>query len=683
MTTAEPRIDERSRRQLEVVHDVLLVALVFFRPLCWDGEPGQAAESIWQLLAAGALALVAVELATGIRTTWRWGWRGLLALVVLVALLPATLGAASPAPAWCRWVGWAACLGAAAYAAQVIPGRVRLAVGALLAALAVQVLLAGGQRWWGLPAMAAAQAGGGGAFALIGGAAGDIAERIANGGIFTTFTLSNQLAAWLAMLIPLAAAVGWTSRGPARIAAALLASGGVVALVLTGAKGAWLCLALGGGLAWWLFVPGWWRWLPLPLGLAGFAGLIATGAAAGSIDVRLGYWRAACQLIADAPLLGHGCDAFNILQQHVMRPGDEPTTFVHNEVLEAALAGGVLCGALVLGVLASLAWLRPVPAPTGSGRELHPMVAVAFVVLVPYLAFLGALDGNLGWWPGAGFRLAGMPVVVWGWAIGLGLVAAAVWLMARRSVPPPAWAWTVAGGAVAASALIDFNLHAAGIVGTGAVIVCLAGAGGQEVADAPARGRMVPLALAGILTACVLAGQQIGGRLSECADLLATARMAAADTATASALGDRLGVPAGARTPVVLAAAGAKAWELAAGDQRARLQALELMPADEAALAMAEQLAEAVPASAAVRMHLARRCQAARRWGDAADAATAAAVLAPTSPRILADAAAILAEADVRLPSSGFAARAGAMRAEAARLQPLVHPRMRASTAVP
>ncbi|HAT11662.1 MAG TPA: hypothetical protein DCS97_13960, partial [Planctomycetes bacterium] len=74
---------------LDRLHDVLVVLLIVLRPLCWDGAPGQAAEVLWQLLAAGALGLVAIERAAGLLPVWRWSWRASLLVALLLALLPA------------------------------------------------------------------------------------------------------------------------------------------------------------------------------------------------------------------------------------------------------------------------------------------------------------------------------------------------------------------------------------------------------------------------------------------------------------------------------------------------------------------------------------------------------------------------------------------------------------------
>ncbi|MBN8527150.1 MAG: hypothetical protein J0M02_17600, partial [Planctomycetes bacterium] len=231
MTTAErPPILDR-------LHDLLVVLLLALRPLCWDGAAGQPADIVWQALATAAFLLVAVERAAGLRPSWAWSWRGIAGLALLAALLPAILRSPEPAPAWSFWTGLAASLAAAAYIAQVVVDRTALVWSALGAGLAVTAIFGVAQPLVVLPAMAEAQKAGAGVFAALPMDGSAVAERIANGGAFATFTLANQFGAYLALVIPVLAAMAWRSAGTARWTAAIVAAAGGAALAATGAKG--------------------------------------------------------------------------------------------------------------------------------------------------------------------------------------------------------------------------------------------------------------------------------------------------------------------------------------------------------------------------------------------------------------------------------------------------------------
>jgi hypothetical protein len=194
---------------LDRLHDAFVILLVGLRPLCWDGAAGQPADLIWQALAVGALLLIAVERAAVLRPSWSWSWRGVLAVALLVALLPAVLRAPEPAPAWCFWTGLTACLAAAAYLTQVLPGRLALVWAALGGGLLVTATFGVVQPYVVLPAMAAAQQAGASLFDALPGDTSAIAERIANGGAFATFTLANQFGAYLALTVPIMAGIAW------------------------------------------------------------------------------------------------------------------------------------------------------------------------------------------------------------------------------------------------------------------------------------------------------------------------------------------------------------------------------------------------------------------------------------------------------------------------------------------
>lgn len=656
---------------LDRLHDAFVILLVGLRPLCWDGAAGQPADMIWQALAVGGLLLVAVERAALLRPSWSWSWRGVLAVALILALLPAVLRAPEPATAWCFWTGLAACMASAAYLTQVLPGRLSLVWAALGGGLLVTATFGVVQPYVVLPAMAAAQQAGASLFDALPGDTSAIAERIANGGAFATFTLANQFGAYLALTMPIMAGLAWRSQGPARWVAGGLAMLGCVALYCTGAKGAWLALAAGGGLAWWLAWSGrWWRWLPLPLGLIALIALLVSGKADASIDVRVGYWRSATALIAEAPLAGQGYGAFAAHQPRLMQPGDEPTRFVHNEVLEAAVAGGLPLALLLIAALVALAWPRREPeAPVGSARPPAAMLWL-FAAMIPYLALLHAFDGNLGWWPGGG----AMPAVL-GWAVLLGVLGSAGAILLLRANPPPAWAVAAGLTAVGVKSLIDFDLHAMGIVGTALLIAVALGGPHRQADGTPSR--WLPLVAAVGVLVLVGSGLRTGFRLSEADGWIAEARQVR-DAQAAALLAQHLGVDPATPPGVLAAQAGLRAWNLAEGAPGIRLAALDLLPPVPQTLEMVEELSRAAPASAATALRHAMALSLAREWAAAIDEAERAVRLAPTAPRTLAMAAEILERAAEAQPMRiAVRDRAAELRTEAERLRPLVHPGMR------
>ena len=702
MTTVEGGAIDRPLI-LDRIHDVMLLLLVALRPWCWDGAPGQPAELVWQGLAAGAVCIVALERAAGLRPAWAWSWRGGIAVVLVLALLPAALHAPEPAPSWCRWTGWLACLAAAAYAMQVLPGRQRLALAGFGAGLAVTVLLGLAQPLWVLPAMAAAQQAGSSVFAALPGEPGAISERIANGGAFATFTLANQFGAYLALMVPMLAGVVWatwlrtsgqrpatsgqqpaasdqgpaasgqqpaTSDQPTPLDASAVCCGvllilALVALAFTSAKGAWLALATGCGLAWWLAVPGrWWRWLPVPLGAINLAALLHFDLAKASIAVREGYWRSAITLAQEG---GLGLGGFGAHQPRVMQVGDEPTRYVHNEVLEAAVAGGWVLGALAVVALLALAWPRRTTAEASPQPGPPRALVVALWIAMPYLAALGAFDGHFSWWPG-GADL----VVSLAWAVLLGGIAAGTALVLWRVEPPPAWAWAAGLCAVALKALIDFDFHAGGVLGSALLVAACAGAPLRQAAGAV--GRWLPLAAALACTGLIGTGVMTGLRLAEAEDWVATARQVQSPE-VARLLANRLQVDPASPPAALAAAAGERAWALAVGAPGTRQGALELLPATAATLDLAGELAAAAPHSASIALRHARLLTAGKRWREAVEEVERAVRLAPTAPRVLEMAAEVLERISTVQPAVGE--RAKVLRAEAARLLPLVHPGMR------
>jgi hypothetical protein len=295
----------------------------------------------------------------------------------------------------------------------------------------------------------------------------------------------------------------------------------------------------------------------------------------------------------------------------------------------------------------------------------------AIAAFIPYIAIYGALDGNLGWWPGGpGCSLA--------WAVLLGIGGALVCTLALRAPELPAWAWPAALATCCIGPLIDFDLHAAGYLGTALAVACIAPGAWRSARGLPSR--VLPLLAALALLALIIGAAAVGRRLTEAEELIALARSAGSEPEALRAIALRCDAGADAAPGALVEAAADRAWALADGAPRLRLAALQLMPASSMATARAEELARSAPHSASVLLHLAERQLAEHRWSEAAGSAIAAVACSPTAPRVLMAAASVLDIAAQQPAQADRAVRAAELRREAARLNPLVDGRMRSST---
>lgn len=181
----------------------------------------------------------------------------------------------------------------------------------------------------------------------------------------------NLLAAWLVIVLPLAA-VGLGSRGPARVLAALACAAGLAAVLATRSLTGALALAVEAALALlWLrrFRP--WVALATVTGLA-LPGLVLYGPrlaalAAGtdsSLAARATYWRAGWQGFLERPLLGwgNGSVPWTIAEHLAPRPGINPSSEVvgtlHSLPLELAYELGALGLAVIAAAFLAFVWDR-------------------------------------------------------------------------------------------------------------------------------------------------------------------------------------------------------------------------------------------------------------------------------------------------------------------------------------
>jgi O-antigen ligase len=493
-------------------HDILLVALIALRPLVWSGDAGAWDNLAWLLLAVGALMWLVADAWRGRVPAWRFGIGGLIATALLLILLPAALRSPYPSTGMGLWGMAVIHLGFAAYLMQVVPGRERLAFGALAGALVVECLVAFGQWGWVLPGMATALAGGDPAIAALENSNGDLADRVAHGGLFGTFTLANTLAAFLLLAAIPFVGVLMEGRGRQRLIAGTVIALAVIVAVGTASKGAGVALILAGAWVWTLHVRGRSRWVAaVALAIGGIAiaaipALRDLGMA--SADVRLGYWHGAAALIGEAPVLGHGLHGFAAHGARAMPLTAEPARHVHNDVLEAAVDGGVFAGIALLALLGWCALKRPaaVSATPAARDDANRTLRSAWplALFFPLFAALGMLVSNLEWWPlgASGSTWWLWPLVLSGVAIGVALVCACLPL-------PPPWAWRLALAAFALHCLVDFNLQSPGLWGTFIVVAVLAGGRTLAVGSCRISRTAVTVLVAGLALGLVFAIRQV------------------------------------------------------------------------------------------------------------------------------------------------------------------------------
>lgn len=672
---------ERLRRATGLLHGGLIASLIALRPLVWDGDPASPANLVYLALIVIALVVTAVEVLAGGRRTLRWSWTGLAFAALVLALIPAALRAPVPPDGAAWWWQLVLHLGLGGYLMQTVPGRERIAWGALIAGLSAEVAIGWIQGIYVLPQMASATGTGDAGVAAEGVAAGDLAERIARGGWFGTFTLSNTCAAFLLLAaVPLAGVVrrSW----PAGLV--VLAAAGV--FLGTRSKGALVAVGIAAALWWMLRHTGWRRWLPLPLAALAAAllwvpavhdGVMASG------RVRIGYWSGAVELVGERPLAGHGWGAFAERASGVLPLWAEPSRLVHDEPLELAVVAGVPLALLLVALLVAVARPRRSDAePVPDGERPHASASIGVGLLTAYGCLLGMLDGNLGWWPGGGSPLGqGM------WGLLIGAVLAAVLLLAARTPLPSRWWLRLALTALAIHCLVDFNLHSFAVVGTLLAVAVLAGGPARELPVGRPVGAV--LLLATVLVAVgSLRWASAAIALRSTGDLVRSLRLvhdpAHAEegfAAIAFALDAELPPPGDRRGRLALAREAVEtAWVRSEADPTLQLTAAGFQPPSAERLARLDGLRMRMPWSAGVARLRADDLAAAGSWQEAIDEQRRAMALAPANLPIRQELEALLERAAQARPAD--AERWRAERAEVIRvrkeLEPVVDFRNRA-----
>ena len=500
-------------------HDIFLVTLIALRPLIWSGDASAWDNLAWLALTMVALTWLVIDAWRGRLPAWHIGLGGVLGATLLLSLLPAALGSPYPSTGLSLWGMAVIHLGFSAYLMQVINGRERLAFAAFAGALTIECVLALGQWIWVFPGMALALSTGDPTVSALENANGDLAERIANGGLFGTFTLANTLAAFLLLAAVPVLGVALKSRGIQRFISAMAL---VIALVVacgTASKGAAVAFFLSAMVIWTMHRRGHQRWLALMVLL-----VVATAIAvipplrqlgAASVAVRLDYWQGAQTLIAEAPLLGHGIHGFSAASSRAMPITAEPTRHVHNDVLEAAVDGGIISGILLMLFLLYCARPRRdsiendheviIPNQDHQQKRRFFQAAWPLLIIVPFFTALGMLMSSLEWWP-----LGADEATWWLWPLIMSAILVGVIVFSARLPLPPAWAWQLALVAFAGHCLVDFNLQSPAIWGTLIVVTVLAGGHRYAITDTRSCRIFMTLSTLALVLGFAFAVQRLG-----------------------------------------------------------------------------------------------------------------------------------------------------------------------------
>jgi hypothetical protein len=470
-------------------HSMLLVILIITRCLIWSGDATAWDNLLWLWLVMGAVFYFLCDVWRGRITEFHYGMSGVCAALLLLVLIPAALRAPYQSTGMGLWGMAIMHLAFAAYVMQVARGRERVIFAALCAGLLLQCLTALAQWLWVFPAMQNALAQGHAETITQETAQGDLAERLANGGLFGTFTLANTLAAFLLLAaVPLLSIIRKSSGTQRNVLMLFLFIIGVVALG-TASKGAFVAGIFAAAITCAGHVTSRWRFIPLFGCIAGGVAVWIIPACYAliqpSVAVRAGYWSGAWELWLQAPLFGQGLTAFHAYGAAVMPLTAEISRYVHNDALEILLSGGIIA-ALALGAW----WWAQIKIPfsitvcTASRDHAAITTRAAWMCSWPlFIAFLffsavGMLSSNTSWWPGGG------DATWWLWPIIYAGLAIAVVCWAVRLPLPAPWAVQLALSAFFLHCLIDFHLQSPALWGTIIIVSVLAFPLTQQLAQA-------------------------------------------------------------------------------------------------------------------------------------------------------------------------------------------------------
>ncbi|MGC9396542.1 MAG: O-antigen ligase family protein [Anaerolineae bacterium] len=260
--------------------------------------------------------------------------------------------------------------------------------------------------------------------------------------LYTTLGRSNFTGAYLALLLPLTAALTVTAAQRwQRLAGSGLLLAELAIIGLTMARGAWLAaiMALGTlALLWfWPRLPRSWRRVAFIIGLTGLVGGLSVtlwlGRQDGSEAARLTIWQATLELIARRPLLGHGPDALGLVFPRVYPPQlvyyqgrGLAVDRAHNLFLDWTVTTGLLgllAGLTLVAAFFRAGW-RAAQAAVDPQRRLLLIACLAAVA--------GNLAGNL-----VSFDVTATATATWLLlALLSSLVEGGRWISGEVEVPP-------------------------------------------------------------------------------------------------------------------------------------------------------------------------------------------------------------------------------------------------------
>jgi len=329
----------------------------------------------------------------------------------------------------------------------------------------------------------------------------EMAWRIQTNLVFARFIGPNQLAGFLALLLPVVAGSMKDSRD-FRLRGAILAMG-LLALAFTGSKGGWAALgcgaatmaalaatrsrgrtiavSIGGGAA------------AVAVGLLLWSPLLSALEKSHSVHVRAVYWRATGRIVASAPMLGVGLDNWQEHYFHAKSDVQQETTKTHNDYLQILSETGVF-GLLALGAILGLGLRKGLRREAVADPDLAPPPPLFISAVVGILIVLGLFASG-------DFVESGLILVV-------GTAWLGCWHLLRRLGTTSDSTWTRMGAVSGLVALMvhmtaEFQLYEFGIAfALVAVLALLAMLGGP--ATEVRLPRSVCLAATGILLAlCV------------------------------------------------------------------------------------------------------------------------------------------------------------------------------------
>lgn len=389
-----------SEKALEWVRDAVIVAALFAAPLLWGFTPGISAIAYQSaglavtccLMAIGFLAYLAQALL--FRRELRWVRTPLnLPLLLLIAIAIVSTAFASvnhyrSKLEVCKLLAGAMVFWLIANQPPSVARR-RCYVGALVVAATVEAWLGGREYVSQL-----------------------VREHNSSWRIFATFLNPNELAGYLGLAIPLAAAAYlWARSASGKILAGFATLLTVVAMALTGSRGGWISLVAG---------------LYLFALLAGIAfrrtrlaaivsllclGVILAAAlavpplrarltgslAGGNSDMfRRLTWQGTERIVAEHPWLGVGPGAFEFIYPKYARGG--VTRMAHQNYLQMAAETGVAGGVAFIWLLLAFFWLAGKGFRRASDLEARLLYAAC---IAGVLAFSIHSLFDYGWYIGA------------------------------------------------------------------------------------------------------------------------------------------------------------------------------------------------------------------------------------------------------------------------------------------